>query len=176
MTTATSYMPRTMAVGVAISASESAAIASGVPTMLSDIESLPSIQLGDFTLQFELGEATAPTKEVAVRELRESPERQKEATKELKRLLEAETDLYCPKDNEEWLIRFLRPCKYYPESARDLIKRYYSFKVKHLDVYKDLKPTREANIFKNNILTVFPNRDQCGRRILLLELGTFVRV
>ncbi|XP_062120860.1 alpha-tocopherol transfer protein isoform X1 [Drosophila sulfurigaster albostrigata] len=171
MTTATSYMPRTMAVGVAISASESAAIASGVPTMLSDIESLPSIQLGDFTLQFELGEATAPTKEVAVRELRESPERQKEATKELKRLLEAETDLYCPKDNEEWLIRFLRPCKYYPESARDLIKRYYSFKVKHLDVYKDLKPTREANIFKNNILTVFPNRDQCGRRILLLELG-----
>lgn len=36
----------------------------------------------------------------------------------------AETDLYCPKDNEDWLIRFLRPCKYYPESARDLVSSY----------------------------------------------------
>lgn len=56
--------------------------------MLSEINELPSIQLGDFTLQFELGEATAPTKEVAVKELRESPERQKQAAQELKRLLE----------------------------------------------------------------------------------------
>lgn len=65
--------------------------------MLSDIDQLPSIQLGDFTLQFELGEASAAAKEVAVRELRETPERQKEATQELKRLLDGkcytETDL-----------------------------------------------------------------------------------
>lgn len=60
----------------------------GVPTMLSEIEALPSIKLGDYTLQFELGEATAATKEVAARELRETPERQQEATQELKRLLE----------------------------------------------------------------------------------------
>ena len=32
-------------------------------------------------------------------------------------------------------------------------------------------PSKEANVFKHNILTVFPNRDQKGRRILLLELG-----
>lgn len=52
------------------------------------------------------------------------------------------------------------------------IKRYYAFKVKHADVYTDLKPSNEANIFKHNILTVFPNRDQLGRRILVLELGS----
>lgn len=28
------------------------------------------------------------------------------------------------------------------------------------------------NIFNHNILTVFPNRDQLGRRILVLELGS----
>ena len=33
-------------------------------------------------------------------------------------------------------------------------------------------PSTEENIFKANILTVFPNRDQLGRRILLLELGS----
>ncbi|SPP85483.1 alpha-tocopherol transfer protein-like isoform X2 [Drosophila guanche] len=143
----------------------------GVPTMLSDLDQMPSIQLGDFTLQFELGEPTAMGKEVAIKELRETPERQKEAAKDLARLLEAEKDLLYPKDNQEWFIRFLRPCKYYPDSARDLIKRYYSFKVKHSDVYNNLKPSGEANIFQSNILTVFPNRDQCGRRVLVLELG-----
>lgn len=52
------------------------------------------------------------------------------------------------------------------------IKRYYSFKVKHNDMYYGLMPSKEENIFKANVLTVFPNRDQLGRRILLLELGS----
>lgn len=52
------------------------------------------------------------------------------------------------------------------------IKRYYKFKVKHSDIFEDLVPSRETNIFKQNILVVFPNRDQLGRRILLLELGS----
>lgn len=85
--------------------------------------------------------------------------------------LTAEKDLKCPLDNEAWLIRFLRPCKYYPESSLDLIKHYYKFKVKHASVYDNLKPSREKNIFEQNILTVLPNRDQCGRRVLIIELG-----
>lgn len=52
------------------------------------------------------------------------------------------------------------------------IKRYYHFKIKHNDMYNELMPSTEENIFKANILTVFPNRDQLGRRILLLELGS----
>jgi len=56
--------------------------------MLSDIDQLPTLQVGDYTLQFELGEPTAQGKEVAIKELRETPERQKEAAKELARLLE----------------------------------------------------------------------------------------
>lgn len=83
----------------------------------------------------------------------------------------AETDLKCPLDNEAWLIRFLRPCKYYPESALNLVKHYYSFKVKHANIYDNLKPSREKNIFDQNILTVLPTRDQHGRRMLIIELG-----
>lgn len=33
-------------------------------------------------------------------------------------------------------------------------------------------PSKEQNIFKQNILVVLPVRDQLGRRILLLELGS----
>lgn len=39
-------------------------------------------------------------------------------------------------------------------------------------MYYGLMPSKEQNIFRSNILTVFPNRDQLGRRILLLELGS----
>lgn len=117
-------------------------------------------------------------------------------------------DLLVPAENDAWLVRFLRPCKYYPESAYEQvsqplrgarwpgtraaqrgdcrkrhgsnsraaplfqIKRYYAFKEKHSSVYKGLMPSKEKNVFEANILTVCPNRDQLGRRILVLELGS----
>lgn len=76
-----------------------------------------------------------------------------------------------PLDNDDWMVRFLRPCKFYPKSTFELIKRYYQFKVKHSDIYNDLMPSHEENVFKSNMIAVFPNRDQLGRRVLLLELG-----
>ncbi|KAF2904397.1 hypothetical protein ILUMI_01774 [Ignelater luminosus] len=90
---------------------------------------------------------------------------------DLKREKVGETDLRVPLDNDTWLVKFLRPCKYYPKSAYELIKRYYAFKIKHANVYDGLLPSREKNIFQQDILTVQPNRDQFGRRILVIELG-----
>lgn len=139
--------------------------------MLTVIEKLPSIDFNGFTLEVELGPPSPEIQEVAKRELRETPELQKESVERLRELLKAETDLKCPLDNDAWLVRFLRPCKYYPESALKLIKNYYSFKVKHANVYDGLKPSSEKNIFEQNILTVLPTRDQHGRRILIIELG-----
>lgn len=141
------------------------------PTMLSDIDEVPVIRFGDNTLEIELGELKPEAKEIARKELRETPDVVRDAVKELRDLLKEEKDLLVPIDNDTWLIRFLRPCKFYPESARDLIKRYYSFKVKHANMYDGLMPSKEKNIFEANILTVLPNRDQCGRRILVIELG-----
>ncbi|EAT45365.1 AAEL003347-PC [Aedes aegypti] len=139
--------------------------------MLSEVDELPSIQLGDYTLRFELEDLTPFGKDVAKNELRESPELKAQAVEELREMLKGQDELVVPIDNDDWMVRFLRPCKYYPKSAYELIQRYYQFKVKHWDMYLDLSPSREVNIFKQNILSVFPNRDQLGRRILLLELG-----
>jgi len=52
------------------------------------------------------------------------------------------------------------------------VKRYYQFKQKHSNLYDGLVPSKNKNIFDHNILTVLPNRDQFGRRILILELGS----
>lgn len=37
-----------------------------------------------------------------------------------------ETDLKSPLDSEAWLVRFLRPCKFYPESAFGLVSHIFS--------------------------------------------------
>lgn len=69
--------------------------------MLSDVTELPSVQLGEYTLQFELGEPTERAKEVALRELRETPENKEAATKELRQLLEGKTKIII------WLIKVM---------------------------------------------------------------------
>ncbi|XP_013133893.1 PREDICTED: alpha-tocopherol transfer protein isoform X1 [Papilio polytes] len=139
--------------------------------MLSDVTTLPAVQLGDFLLQIELDDPSESVREIARRELRETPDVVIPAIEDLKKLLQDDKDLHVPLHSEAWLIRFLRPCKFYPESAYDLIKRYYTFKVKHQSHYEGLTPSKEQNIFNQNILTVLPTRDQFGRRVLVLELG-----
>ncbi|XP_061390229.1 alpha-tocopherol transfer protein-like [Musca vetustissima] len=138
--------------------------------MLTDVGEWKGVTVDNYTLEFDLGEPSEKTKEVALRELRETPENRQKGLEELKKLLDGEPDLKCPRD-DLFLLRFLRVCKYYPDSAFKLIKNYYSFKLKHADVYKDLKPSNEKNVFDHNVIVVFPNRDQLGRRVAVLELG-----
>ena len=52
------------------------------------------------------------------------------------------------------------------------VKRYYEYKQKHNSIYDGLVPSKNKNIFDHNTLTVLPSRDQFGRRILILELGS----
>lgn len=56
--------------------------------MLSELDDLPSIQLGEYTLRFELDELTPSGEEVAARELRENPENRENGIRELKNLLQ----------------------------------------------------------------------------------------
>lgn len=144
---------------------------SGKDLLLSDIDELPTVPLGEYILRLEVDEVRPELKDIARRELRENPDIVRESIKALKDLLKEETDLHVPYDNEAWLVRFLRPTKYYPESALQLIKNYYQFKIKHKNVYEGLVPSKEKNIFDHDILTVLLSRDQGGRRILILQLG-----
>ncbi|KAI9578959.1 alpha-tocopherol transfer protein-like [Glossina fuscipes] len=138
--------------------------------MLLSGEVSPYIQVGEMKLSLELGEPCARSKEVAQRELRETPENREKGLQEIKKLLDADTDLKYPRE-DRFLLRFLRVCKYYPESAAELVKHYFSFKVKHANIFQDLVPSREENTFKHNVCVAFKNRDQHNRRIVVLRLG-----
>ncbi|CAB3363253.1 Hypothetical predicted protein [Cloeon dipterum] len=134
-------------------------------------EPMPVVQLGHSTLTIDRHDLTPELLEVARTELRENPDVVAKAVEELRDLLKADKELNVPWENDEYLIMFLRPCKFYAESAYQQVKRYYQFKVKHSKVYAGLVPSKEKNIFEQDILTVLPNRDNKGRRILVMELG-----
>lgn len=55
--------------------------------MLSDVDEIPSIQLGEFTLRFELEDLDDAAREVAEKELRETTEVKASAIEELRTLL-----------------------------------------------------------------------------------------
>lgn len=56
-------------------------------TMLSDMDEMPTIKLGDYTLQMELEDLKPEVAEIARKELRENPDIKRDAVVELRDLL-----------------------------------------------------------------------------------------
>ncbi|XP_065356436.1 alpha-tocopherol transfer protein-like [Calliphora vicina] len=131
----------------------------------------PEIKCGDLILKLDLGKPSETAQKKALKELRETSENIQKGIYELKRLLQAETDLIIPQDNEEWLIKYLRPCKFYPESARDLVRRHYNLRHKYKEITNVLKPFKLKQVFDANMVTILPQRDQHGRRIIMSLMG-----
>ncbi|XP_058816089.1 retinaldehyde-binding protein 1-like [Topomyia yanbarensis] len=124
------------------------------------------------SFDLDLSPPSAELLEVARQELRETPEVRAAAIVELRKLLEAATDLYFP-DDDEFLIIFLRPCHFYPESALKLMRNVAEFKKTHSDLLKDLLPVDLKNeIMNTDVVSVLKNRDQHGRRMMIVRMGS----
>lgn len=111
------------------------------------------------------------SKEKAEKELRETPEVVEQALTELRQLLKKEPSLYVPIEKDDYLLKFLRPCKFYPESAFKKIQAYYKFRLAHGDYCRDLLPSAIRAPFEHSIVSILAPRDQHGRRIILVESG-----
>ncbi|KAK9511081.1 hypothetical protein O3M35_005714 [Rhynocoris fuscipes] len=110
--------------------------------------------------------------EIAKKELRETPEQVKESIAKLRELLKGKPELFF-RDDDEILTIFLRPCKYYPESALALMERVADFKVKYANVIGNLMPDDEKKIMlEQNVVNVLVDRDQKGRRVLVANEGS----
>lgn len=57
--------------------------------MLTNMEVMPSLKLGEFILQFELGPPSPELQELARKQLRETPEIQRQAIADLRELLKS---------------------------------------------------------------------------------------
>ncbi|EEB15902.1 conserved hypothetical protein [Pediculus humanus corporis] len=122
-------------------------------------------------LKLELEPLTPELIKKAEVELRETPERVEESVEELKKLLKQNSNLYYD-HSPEVLIRYLRPVKFYPESALSLMRRIAEFKEKNKDLLTGLMPEKVEKIMLNeDIVNVLANRDHKGRRILINKAG-----
>uniref|UniRef100_A0A0A9YIW8 Alpha-tocopherol transfer protein-like n=1 Tax=Lygus hesperus TaxID=30085 RepID=A0A0A9YIW8_LYGHE len=135
-------------------------------------DELRVVEMGEYKLRFEndaeIGEWFA---EKARNELRETPELREEALRQLIDMIDSRDDMnrtYLP---DEYLLGFLRVCKFYPESAFKRLHTSLVFKEKYPKYCENLRPLEEKNVFASNVFTVLPYRDQHGRRILLIEAG-----
>ncbi|XP_073821561.1 alpha-tocopherol transfer protein-like [Musca autumnalis] len=133
----------------------------------------PETKFGDFTFKLELQNISDQAKDLAVTDLRETPENVAKGLEELRRLLREEENLILPLESDEWLLGFLRICKFYPEGAKDKIKTYYKYRQRYADVFKDGTPKRVKHVFDMSSILVLPNRDQHGRRIILMRSGKY---
>nr|CAD7431801.1 unnamed protein product [Timema monikensis] len=131
----------------------------------------PSLKMGNYTLQVEVDEVGAEYEKIAREELRETPDVVADSVTKLRELLEAETDLNVPLDDGNYLYRFLRPCKFYPDSALDRMKKFYRFRLKHPELAANISPVNERNVFEQDLVTILPKRTQCGRRIMVIDAG-----
>jgi len=112
------------------------------------------------------------TRQVAEKELNETPERVASAVAELRSLLQAATDLHYF-DDDEFLITFLRPCHFYPESALNLMRKIAEFKLENKAILNNLMPEDEKSSFiENDVVNVLTNCDQDGRRVLIVHCGS----
>lgn len=111
------------------------------------------------------------TKKIAESELRETPENVKQGLEELRELLKNDEKIHF-RDDDDFLMIFLRPCKFYAKSAYEMMKRIADFKEKHKDHLKDLMPEDEKNAFINhNVVNVMTSKDDKGRRVLFVNCG-----
>uniref|UniRef100_A0A8D8YU00 Clavesin-1 n=1 Tax=Cacopsylla melanoneura TaxID=428564 RepID=A0A8D8YU00_9HEMI len=128
--------------------------------------------MADPRFRIESEDISEETRKVAEIELRETPEQVLESLKQLKQMLKEDNSIYFKED--DFLLQvFLRPCKYYPEGAFQLMKRIAEFKHKNADILENLLPKDEQNsLLNSNVANVLLDRDQHGRRILVISIGS----
>ena len=71
-----------------------------------------------------------------------------------------------------FLITYLRPCKFYPESTLGRMQKYFKFKLKHKKICDDLTPESVRTVFEDGLFKYCPLRDKEVRRILYIHGGS----
>lgn len=84
----------------------------------------------------------------------------------------AEKNLTVPIDDESFLIKFLRPCRYNPDTAFKMLKKFYKFKVKYPKYGINITPVSVRQVFDNEVFCFLPTRTSSGGRIMIINCGS----
>ncbi|EFA03469.2 alpha-tocopherol transfer protein [Tribolium castaneum] len=135
-------------------------------------DNVPFVQLGECQLRLDLEDLDETYKERAKNELRETPEVVENALREFREFIQKEPGLHLPLDDVNFLLKFLRPFKFYPDSAFRVLKKFYKFKLKHPKYGVDVTPNSVRHVFDNEVFVFLPTRTPTGSRIMIINAGT----
>nr|CAH7740996.1 unnamed protein product [Callosobruchus chinensis] len=135
-------------------------------------DGIPFIQLGSYQMRLDLEELTGEDKDRAVEELKETPENVQEGLRHLKELIEADKELHVPHNNDAYLTKFLRPCRWNAEHAYKIMRKFYKFKVKHPKYGINITPHCVRHVFDHEVFRFLPSRATGGARVMIMNVGT----
>ncbi|XP_031849816.1 alpha-tocopherol transfer protein isoform X2 [Nomia melanderi] len=134
------------------------------------VREVPQFKVENFVLMAEFDDGDESYRQKAENELRETPEVVQQALKDIRVLVQGEPNFAVP-DDDEFFQKFLRPCKWYPKSAFQLMTRFYRFRVNNPQYCADLVPSTEKKALLSEMVIPLPERTTQGRRVLLVHLG-----
>ncbi|XP_053998779.1 alpha-tocopherol transfer protein-like isoform X1 [Hylaeus anthracinus] len=137
---------------------------------ITKLREVPQFKVGNFVLTVDFNDGDEEYQEKAIMELRETPEVVQQALKDIREMLKDEADLILP-DDDEFFQKFMRPCKWYPKSTFELMKRFYKFRLSHPRYCENLVPSNEKKTLSSEILIPLPERTSNGCRVLLINAG-----
>lgn len=82
-------------------------------------------------------------------------------------------DILFSRNDNEFLIRFLRARKYDKDKAFQLLFNYNQFRRKYLSFFKSLKASCLRPVFDDGLPMVTPVRDHLGRSVIYLLAGNW---
>ncbi|GBO38327.1 hypothetical protein AVEN_112947-1, partial [Araneus ventricosus] len=100
----------------------------------------------------------------AEKELGETPEVKEQALKDLRRLINEESD-FRPQTSDSFLLRFLRAKKYDIRRAFKTLQNYYIFKARYSGLITDFIPKDVRNVIEMNNMLIMPQRHPSGAAV-----------
>ncbi|XP_012151156.1 alpha-tocopherol transfer protein isoform X1 [Megachile rotundata] len=137
---------------------------------IAELREVPQFVAGNFVLKADFDDGDEIFIQRAKNELRETPEVVQQALKDIRELLKGEPELIVP-DDDEFYQKFLRPCKWYPKSAFELMKRFYQYRLNNPRYCKDLMPSTEKKPFLAELVIPLPDRTPDGCRLVVISAG-----
>ncbi|KAL1398960.1 hypothetical protein pipiens_002306 [Culex pipiens pipiens] len=137
-------------------------------------QDVPYIELGEeFKIYVQADEYTDPKLLAkAAAEINETPERVQEALAELRELLKQEPDLHIPLEDDKFLRKFLRACKYDVQKTYQMIQFAYRMKINGKEYYENTpNPSSIRHVFDEGMIWYMPERDADGAAVCVVEVG-----
>ncbi|XP_044011435.1 alpha-tocopherol transfer protein-like isoform X1 [Aphidius gifuensis] len=138
--------------------------------LINKCKNIQPLAIGSNHFHLEFEPLTEALKEKAKTELRETPEIVDQGLAEIKKLIKEDAELMVP-DDDYFLTKFLRPCKWYATSAFEMMKRYFNYRKDRPRFCTNLMPKNERAVFTSRVLTPLPLRAKDGSRIIVIQGG-----